>query len=228
MIRVSRFFLIEFVERKVNEELENRGNDDTTKLIQRGNEELRTEKKYFLYGIEVHFRVIRALFIVFLTVFGVSFVLFWNTFIADELVGCDSEWDCFHKDTYFPIDNCTNYNKNNVICFQVGLHFTEGIGKTGGFLFVMKMTVNFLIYITVRLASFKNRFKYCRIIVYVILIVVLATVTLILPWSLYYAGVPEVTGNLQTPQRWIEFVAYTIMNTILIGFVPLLISGILN
>ena len=91
----------------------------------------------------------------------------------------------------------------------------------------MQVLVNFLIYITVRLASFEN-IKYCRIIVYVILIVVLATTTLILPWSLYSAGVPEVTGNLQTPQRWIEFVAYTIMNTMLIGFVPLLISGILN
>lgn len=108
MVRVNKFFLIEFVEQtmSLNVELKHPGEDETTKLIQRtGNGELKAEKKYFLYGVEVHYRVLHALFIVFLTVFGVSFVLFWNTFMADEKIGCDNEWDCFVKDSYFPIGN---------------------------------------------------------------------------------------------------------------------------
>ena len=82
------------------------------------------EKKqllYYLYGVQVHYRLIQFLFVVSLSIIGMSFVLFWNTFIAEAVYGCDSEYgDCFVLYTgnknYRPeelITNCTDFNENN-------------------------------------------------------------------------------------------------------------------
>ena len=175
-IRVNKFLLIEFEERDINREVQ-----DTSKVTEgsqlsqsRGSERLvnenielldkntdlqkrvNGEKKYSLYGVQVHYWVLQILFIFFLAVFGMSFVLFWNTFIADEKIGCDNEWDCFYtinNSLREPID-CKLYDENaTTICFRKALKFPEGIGAAGGFMFAMQVLVNLLIYITVRVRS---------------------------------------------------------------------------
>ena len=83
-------------------------------------------------------------------------MLFWNTFITEEMYGCDSGWDCFplHVRNNTPIqstpitDNCTDYIDDEnvtVICF---LSTPRGLE-----MFAMQVLVNVLIYITVRMKS---------------------------------------------------------------------------
>ena len=60
-----------------------------------GRKKEKKELLYYLYGVQVHYRLIQFLFVVSLTIIGMGFVLFWTTFIADAIYGCDSEYDCF-------------------------------------------------------------------------------------------------------------------------------------
>ena len=234
VIRVNKFLVIEFEERKENvtEELKDNGNDETTEIIQHR----RGTNKYFLYGVEVRYRVIRTLCVVFLTVFGMSFVLFWNTFIADEIIGCDSEWDCFvsggNISSYEPINNCTQYDKYDenitIICFRIALKFSEGVGDAGGFLFAMQVLVNFLIYITVRLGSFKGSNRCTLLGGYLCMIFGLTIVIVFVPWVLF-VSVPEIIETFRTPQRLLQFIIYTCMNIVTIMiFPPILLQGIKN
>ena len=112
-----------------------------------GRTKVRKQLLYYLYGVQVHYRLIQFLFAVSLSIIGMSFVLFWNTFIAEQIYGCDSEYDCFVLQTdninytqYQLITNCTDFKDNNIafsICYKLVFNFSEGIGDGGGFLFAM-------------------------------------------------------------------------------------------
>ena len=133
------------------------------------------EGDFSVFGEKTNKVLLYYLFLVVITIIGSSFVLFWNTFITDEMYGCDSGWDCFplHVSNNTPIqstsitDNCTNYIDDEnvtVICYKLALKYSEGIGDGGGFMFAMQVLVNVLIYITVRMKSFKRCSEKCMCI----------------------------------------------------------------
>ena len=250
MIRVNKFLLIEFEESDVNIKVQDTGKvterselsqsggserlvneniellDKNTDLQKRANE----EKKYSLYGVQVHYRVLQILFIAFLAVFGMSFVLFWNTFIVDEKIGCDSEWDCFYtsNSSLRETIDCTQYDENaTTICFRIALKFPEGIGDAGGFMFAMQVLVNFLIYITVRVRSItcsSRRDKIGRFVLLGIIIIVQLVATVIVPLCL--RALPEIQTTLRTSQRELQFWTYMYMSFILLIIVPAIALGV--
>lgn len=107
--------------------------------------------------------VLQYFFIIFISLVLVSFILFWNTFTSNVFFGCDPHFDCFplHTNNKTPIDttplkNCSEFAENEnvtILCFQLVYRYSEGIGEAGGFLFIMQVIANLLIYITVRIRT---------------------------------------------------------------------------
>ena len=197
------------------------------------------EKKqllYYLYGVQVHYRLIQFLFVVSLSIIGKSFVLFWNTFIAEAVYGCDSEYDCFDFEYSPPelITNCTDFNENNdrfdTICFKLVFNFSEGIGAAGGFLFAMQVLVNFLIYITIRVRKMKCNNERCRLTVKiaVLLTIFILQLALTLVAPITFVKIVLNYNTLLTPQRSLQSLAYLYMSIILLFVVPFVAIGTKN
>ena len=201
----------------------------------------RKEKKqllYYLYGVQVHYRLIQFLFVVSLSIIGMGFVLFWNTLIAEAIYDCDSEYDCFVSYTdninYRPqqlITNCTDFKDNNIadsICYKLVFNFSEGIGDAGGFLFAMQVLVNLLIYITIRVRKMKCNNACCRLTVK--FAVLLTIFILQLAFTLVAPITFVITGSIvyKTFQRLYQFWAYIYMSIILLFVVPFVAIGTKN
>ena len=58
------------------------------------------------------------------------------------------------------ITDCSNFTHMEIICFRMAYKYSEGLGEAGGFLFVMKVIVNFLTWLSVRLGNKGG--QYCR------------------------------------------------------------------
>ena len=197
------------------------------------------EGEFSVFGEKMNKVLFYYLFLVVITIIGSSFVLFWNTFITDEMYGCDSGWDCFplHVRNNSPIqstpitDNCTDYIDDEnvtVICYKLALKYSEGIGDGGGFMFAMQVLVNVLIYITVRMTSFDWKCcskTYMCITNYGLLALLWLSqlaITIITPLALFVTK-PEVRATLATPQRSLQFAIYMIMNFVLLPLIPVTI-----
>ena len=199
------------------------------------------EKKqllYYLYGVQVHYRLIQFLFVVSLTIIGMGFVLFWNIFIAEQIYGCDNEYDCFVFQTeYSPpelITNCTDFKDNNIafsICFKLVFKFSEGIGDSGGFLFAMQVLVNLLIYVTIRIRKMKCNNACCRrtvkFAVLLTIFILQLALTLVAPIT-FVLTEPVVYKTFQTLQRRYQFWTYIYMSIILLFVVPFVAIGTKN
>ena len=202
------------------------------------------EKKkllYYLYGVQVHYRLIQFLFVVSLSIIGMSFVLFWNIFIAEEIYGCDNEYDCFvwqtdniNYTTEELITNCTDFKNNNnnavAICYKLVFNFSEGIGAAGGFLFAMQVLVNLLIYITIRVRKMKCNNACCRLTVkFAVLITIFIlqlAFTLVAP-IVIDRSVP-VQKTIQTLQSYLQGLTYMYTSIILLLVVPFVAIGTKN
>ena len=211
--RMNKFFMVEFTDKSETNE----------------------EESFFLYGVEVRDCLIYYLFLIFLTIIGASFILFWNTFITDEFYGCDSGWDCFplHVSNNTPIqsepitENCTDYINNEnvtVLCYKLALKYSEGIGDGGGFMFAMQVMVNILVYATVGTQNSTCCKRCCNKCCYITIIMITVwllqlTITIALPLGLY-ANRLDVRETLDTPQRKFQFATYMCMNFILLPLVP--------
>ena len=191
---------------------------------------------YYLYGVQVHYRLIQFLFVVSLSIIGMGFVLFWNTLIAEAIYDCDSEYDCFvfytdniNYTQYQLITNCTDFKDNNIadsICYKLVFNFSEGIGDAGGFLFAMQVLVNLLIYITIRVRKMKCNNACCRLTVkFAVLLTIfilqlaltlVAPITFVITESIVY----------KTFQRRYQFYIY--MSFILLFVVPFVAIGTKN
>ncbi len=118
---------------------------------------------YTMFGATVQFYVLQYFFIVFVSLVLVSFILFWNTFTSNVFIGCDPHFDCFplHANNETPIQNnliqnCSEFTRNEnitILCFQLVYRYSEGIGEAGGFLFIMQVITNLLIYVTIRIRT---------------------------------------------------------------------------
>ena len=238
MIRVSKYFLLEF---------------DYTVEDKDENEPYNTIYSYSMYGATVEFYVLQYFFIVFLSMIMVSFILFWNTFTSSVFIGCDPYYDCFplHASNETPIQtlplkDCSVYSRNEnvtILCFQLVYKYSEGIGEAGGFLFIMQVIVNLLIYITIRIRTiFANAYiqfrkqhinkpsfvsakliRVCSLIVTMFLIPIgYALVTVGVPLGFYRIR-PEFYASLQTPQRFLQFMIYLFINFVLI-LIPIFVG----
>ena len=202
------------------------------------------EKKhllYYLYGVQVHYRLIQFLFVVSLSIIGMGFVLFWNTFIAEAIYGCDNGYHCFVIKTdninytqHQLITNCTDFKNDNnsvAICYKLLFNFSEGIGAAGGFLFAMQVLVNLLIYVTIRVRKMKCNNACCRITVkFAVLIAIFIlqlAFTLVAPIAFFITGL-VVYKTLPTPQRFLQFLTYIYMSIILLFVVPFVAIGTKN
>ena len=238
MIRVSKYFLLEF---------------DYTVEEKDENEPYNTTYSYSMYSATVEFYVLQYFFIVFLSMIMVSFILFWNTFTSSVFIGCDPYYDCFplHASNETPIQtlplkDCSRYSGNEnvtILCFQLVYKYSEGIGEAGGFLFIMQVIVNLLIYITVRIQTifanayieFRKRYihrssvvnakliRVCSLIVTMLLIPTgYALITVGIPLGFYRIR-PEFYASLQTPQRFLQFMIYLFINFVLI-LIPIFVG----
>ena len=204
----------------------------------------KNEKKqplYYLYGVQVHYRLIQFLFVVSLSIIGMGFVLFWNTFMVKHINSCDSGYDCFVTKTdnknytlYQLITNCTDFKNDNrsvAICFKLVFKFTEGIGDAGGFLFAMQVLVNLLVYFTIRVRKMKCNNECCRITVILAVLITIfilqLAVTLVAPIALELVTIDSESDS-ETPQRWYQFVTYIYMSFILLLVVPFVAIGTKN
>ena len=209
-----------------------------TQIEQSTSQKRKKQLLYFLYGVQVHYRVIQFLFVVSLGVIGMSFVLFWNTFIAEEMYGCDSDYDCFvmhtsdkHYNQCELITNCTEFKDNKfavAICYRLVFKFSEGIGDSGGFLFAMQVMVNVLIYVTLRVRKINCNNESRRITVVTLLSLTMFTLqlvaTLIAPVVIFILE-PKVNETIRTPQRLLQFWTYIYMSFILLFVVPFVAIG---
>ena len=196
------------------------------------------KKQYYLYGVQVHYRLIQFLFVVSLSIIGMSFVLFWNTFIAEAIYGCDSEYDCFvyYTDSinYRPqqlITNCTDFKDNNIsfsICFKLVFNFSEGIGNSGGFLFAMQVLVNLLVFVTIRVRKMKCNNACCRLTVkfgvLITIFILQLALTLVAPITFVITGLIV----YKSFQRLYQFWTYIYMSFILLFVVPFVAIGTKN
>ena len=201
------------------------------------------EKKqllYYLYGVQVHYRLIQFLFVVSLSIIGMGFVLFWNTFMVQYTAGCDSRYDCFVTKTnnknstlYEPITNCTDFkndNNSDARCYRLVFNFSEGIGAAGGFLFAMRVLVNLLVYVTIRVRKMKCNNACCRITVKFAVLITIFTlqlaVTLVAP-IVFVAKLVTIVSE-EAPQYVYQFAVYIYMSLFLLFVVPFVAIGTKN
>ena len=129
---------------------------------------------YNLYGVQVYLFVLQYLFIVLLTIYSVSGLTFWNTFLAETTVDqCDTLSDCFpiHRANETPIQttpitDCDDFpvtDNVSILCFQLVYRYSEGLGEAGGFLFSMQVMTNILIYAVVRMV--RSMLKLFKIVI---------------------------------------------------------------
>ena len=136
MLRMSNFLLIEFEE---NDEI------------------------YKLFNVQMHGFVLHYIFLVIMGNIAVCIISFWNVFGVDILINeWHSRYDCFplNKADLSPIETLPMDYKNfegyvsddnvTIVCFQLTRKYSEGLGKAGGFLFIVQLLTNILIYFTVR------------------------------------------------------------------------------
>lgn len=238
LIRASKYFLLEF---------------DYSVDTKDHNEPYKSCYSYTMYGAIVEFYVLQCFFIVFVTLVLVSFILFWNTFTSNVFIGCDPHLDRFplHTNNETPIStdplqNCSNYSGNEnvtVLCFQLVYRYSEGIGEAGGFLFIMQVIANLLIYIAVRIRTTsadiyiqvrkrytkKSNFqgaKFVRtstlITTMILMPISYALVTMGIPLGFYQIR-PEFYASLQTPQRFLQFLIYLLINFVLL-LIPIFVG----
>ena len=238
VIRANKYFLLEF--------------DYSTDLIKE-NEPHKISYSYTMFGATVKFYVLQYFFIIFLSLVLVSFILFWNTFTSNVFFGCDPHFDCFplHTSNETPIHtislkNCSEFAENEnvtILCFQLVYRYSEGIGEAGGFLFIMQVIVNLLIFITVRIrTTFSEMYlqtrkmnpkktpvcsaKFIRICTLVITVIVIPTsyalITVGVPLGFYQIR-PEFYASLQTPQRFLQFLIYLFINFVLL-LIPIFVA----
>ena len=139
MVQTSKFLLFEFEYEKIK---------NLAKV------------QYRLHGVPVHLFVLQYLFIMLLSILAMSLLSFWNVFFVEsEVDACNELLDCFpmYRDNLTPIDinpiiDCTQHTVNEnttIICFQVVFKYSEGLGEAGGFLFLMQVIINIVIYVVV-------------------------------------------------------------------------------
>ncbi len=236
IIRASKYFLLEFDY-----------SDETT------NDEYVHKYSYTMFGATVEFYVLQYFFIVFVSLVLVSFILFWNTFTSNVFIGCDPHFDCFplHAINETPIQNnpltnCSEFSGNEnitVLCFQLVYRYSEGIGEAGGFLFIMQVIINLLIYVTVRIRTIssiiyirmrKINFKktpmcssrFVRTCTLTVTMVVIPTTYALLTVGVplgFYQIRPEFYASLQTPQRFLQFLIYLFINFVLL-LIPIFVG----
>lgn len=106
---------------------------------------------YSICGRHVRPWLLAVLFLVVMFVCSCTLIAFWNTFLVDESMKCDSTMDCFALNsstwdsvTEEPLTNCTTYQDQNftIHCYKFVFNYASALGDAGGVLVLASVIMN--------------------------------------------------------------------------------------
>ena len=213
LIRTTKFFLSEFEGPKGGWKIEKQECAkqpqifNSGKAVQNTSTTTDTKRTYKVYGIKVKKFFIHLLFLLRVILILTSAVTFFSAFLTETAFSCIENFDCFlmtEEDEYSDqkLEDCENFTSSEIICFRLAYKYSEGLGEAGGYLYVMRVVMNLLTWISVRLGDYigDNRKKWEVTAISLIISGIFVFLTILLP---YFATLerPDVYDTFRTPKR---------------------------
>ncbi len=173
---------------------------------------------YSICGRHVRPWLLAMLFLVVMFVYTCTLIAFWNTFLVDESITCDSTMDCFaiNSTTYSPIseepiENCTKYENDEnytIHCYKFVFNYGSALGDAGGVLVLASVIMNVQAGLWVGASSQKGRVGWwCAVSTVTILNIIGSIGLLSLPMIVFTVPLFKETV-VETNRAQIKFFTY--------------------
>ena len=231
LIRSTKFFLSEFEGPKGGWKIEKECAKQSQifnsgMAVQNTSTSTDTKRTYKLYGIKVKKFFIHLLFLLRVILILTSAVTFFSAFLTETAFSCIENFDCFlmtEEDKYSEdkLEDCENFTSSEIICFRLAYKYSEALGEAGGYLYVMRVVMNLLTWMSVRLGDYIGDYhkKWQVTAIAMIISGIFVFLTVLLP-SFATLERPDVYDTFRTPKRQLQLVIYAYSNIIMVVIPP--------